>query len=128
MKHVVVMSSSVSDAGRWDAEYHIAMNAYKEVVSGLRERFTIDEARQKLSEIPDSYKKSVLLLGAGERPKSQIPSICAKYPYESLAIISDEANGIVAAIEKRIEADKKFVGFINDLYPVTRRRDDGPSP
>lgn len=112
MKVAIIKSSELIREGRWDADFHIALDEVKERVAALKLNLSPEEARIRLSSIALSDKKPLLVLARGTNRHlntATVDKIVDEYPHLSLAIMELNVQPAIEKMRVKIDEDQSYL-------------------
>jgi hypothetical protein len=108
MKSGVVMSSQLTSYGRFDAEFHLAIQSIAEDLAVMREKdISPDACKSQLKHLPlYAYEPlKPLLTGKATLTRETAMAAIEKYPLEAWLLVK---NGISAAHDTLAEKEKEL--------------------
>lgn len=127
LKMAIISSSSVVDAGRWDAGFHLLQKTHEARIAQLKKAMTKSQAEETVLEmfeaVPAKHRKALspLLRGRDLRAATTLAlqNAAKEYPYIAIATFEAERDAIKATIDEQIaEAEASKVKLQDSLATI----------
>jgi len=125
-KCMIVMSSEVNGAKRWDPGFFITRGKHQKSIDAMKMRYgphrgpspVLDLLAASRPLLTAECRRDLLMLARGS-PRNEshaLEAVFAEYPFESLGIIFSHRQSIIQASEARIREEQSRIDRIGMLF------------